>query len=545
MSFLQLVPPIYYNVMQYGAVGNGIADDTASIQACINAAANGSTDGTNVTGSIVIFPLTVGNTYLHTGLTLYNNVGLLGNGATVLKLANNANADCIQGYNALGLIGGSSTGGIYGWSISNLIIDGNKANQTGTSYGLRVYGYGYRLHNVVIRNCFTDTFYSDWNGGASTPGNDSMEASIIGCKFHDSNGIGVNFHGPHDSQFVNCISYKTGSHAFYVGPNAGGVQFTQCHGWGMTTGVNAVTWLIEGQTNLVNCQAEGSDVMQVAMLASNCVWSGGRIFSGGVVSNNTGGLQIGQAAGNSPYPGSVNQSGGVTTAVGVRGYFVDALFNSCEGTNGSVLFANDSGKGYIRGPVILNSSDGNTNSVLTGSINSATHVHLTPAGTVPTPDGTTAKGGRIKYAISASNGVTIGDTIQDITNVNTFGKRYELVNGTILRLYSDNYTTRTVELSNGTISLLQSTTAAVIATSGTITTSGVGVARVAPTGTVTGIILQSGTNAGQMVHVINESAFSVTFAASGTSHVAQGTSTVIPANGRLSFCWDSSTSLWY
>lgn len=93
----------------------------------------------------------------------------------------------------------------------------------------------------------------------------------------------------------------------------------------------------------------------------------------------------------------------------------------------------------------------------------------------------------------------------------------------------------------------QSSSAAAVATSGTITTAGVSVARVSPTGAVTGVILQAGTFPGQEVTVVNEAvaANTVTFAASGTSNVADGTSSVIAGLTARSFVWDSATSLWY
>jgi hypothetical protein len=47
------------------------------------------------------------------------------------------------------------------------------------------------------------------------------------------------------------------------------------------------------------------------------------------------------------------------------------------------------------------------------------------------------------------------------------------------------------------------------------------------------------------VTVINESAFALTFAASGTSHVADGVSDVIPALAARTFTYDGNTSLWY
>jgi hypothetical protein len=103
------------------------------------------------------------------------------------------------------------------------------------------------------------------------------------------------------------------------------------------------------------------------------------------------------------------------------------------------------------------------------------------------------------------------------------------------------------QLTNADFSLTQSATAPVIAGAGTITTAGVGVARVAPSAARTGIILQVGTQPGQIVLVVNQSAAgnSLTFDVSGTSNVADGTSDVIPGLQARLYAWDSITSLWY
>ena len=92
-----------------------------------------------------------------------------------------------------------------------------------------------------------------------------------------------------------------------------------------------------------------------------------------------------------------------------------------------------------------------------------------------------------------------------------------------------------------------SSTAQAVATGGVITTAGVSIARVAPTGAVTGCILQAGTVNGQVVAVVNESASadSVTFAAAATSNVATGTGTSIAGATGQMFVWDSATQLWY
>lgn len=90
---------------------------------------------------------------------------------------------------------------------------------------------------------------------------------------------------------------------------------------------------------------------------------------------------------------------------------------------------------------------------------------------------------------------------------------------------------------------LTSATAVATASSGTIASTGI--SRVNPAGNITGVILAAGTYAGQMVTVINESAFTVTMATAATSKVADGTSSVIAAKTARQHVWDASTSLWY
>jgi parallel beta-helix repeat protein len=67
------------------------------------------------------------------------------------------------------------------------------------------------------------------------------------------------------------------------------------------------------------------------------------------------------------------------------------------------------------------------------------------------------------------------------------------------------------------------------------------------TGNYTGTILTAGAEDGQLLTVVNISTSSgtLTFAAAGTSGVAQGASLTIPVNGKQVLVWDASTSLWY
>lgn len=81
---------------------------------------------------------------------------------------------------------------------------------------------------------------------------------------------------------------------------------------------------------------------------------------------------------------------------------------------------------------------------------------------------------------------------------------------------------------------------------GTITLPAAGfVQRVSATGGAgTGTILTAGTD-GQIVQILNIAGNSITFAASGTSHVALGATCVIPALSVKQFIYDGVSSLWY
>lgn len=88
--------------------------------------------------------------------------------------------------------------------------------------------------------------------------------------------------------------------------------------------------------------------------------------------------------------------------------------------------------------------------------------------------------------------------------------------------------------------------AVALATGGTIDPVAVAAANylASTTGNVTGIILAAGTDA-QVFNIVNTTAFTITFAAVGTSRVADGVSDVIPALSARQFVYDASTSKWY
>ena len=83
-----------------------------------------------------------------------------------------------------------------------------------------------------------------------------------------------------------------------------------------------------------------------------------------------------------------------------------------------------------------------------------------------------------------------------------------------------------------------------VGTGGTIIIQNLRTVRLISPG-ATGAIMAAGYAPGHTVMLINESANSITFAASGTSRVASGVGASVPALGKSILIWDTGTSLWY
>lgn len=137
----------HVNVLEQGVVGDGVTDDTAAINAAIAAAAAYST---------ILFP--GGRTYLVSGtVRLYGNHTYIMRGATI-KQAN--------GTNLTGPLVASN-----GWytdpvsppadapiKIVGGTIDGNKANNTGTTDGLTLRAYWSSVSHMTVRNMTGEGF---------------------------------------------------------------------------------------------------------------------------------------------------------------------------------------------------------------------------------------------------------------------------------------------------------------------------------------------------------------------------------------------------
>ena len=446
----------------YGAVGDGSTDDSTAVTSAATAC-------NNAGGGRIYFPA---GTFIMSGASIYSNCSYVGAGigVTIIKLKAGANADVfkssVDGYSAgvtTNYAAANHTGsatGIHHWRIENLTIDGNNTNQTTGGYGIRQYGYNFKLINVEIRNTFNDCLNSDYNAVIPSVATGAIEAQVVNLKtYHcgidstnvtvqSAGSVGIRWGGPTDSHFSNIVTYQNASHGMMIGPNGGAAQISNLHSWGPRIGNSSVGLIIEGGTTLCsNCEAEGSDTAQIALLAGDIVFTG-RVFQPTAEVQASIGIQVGQAASANTYagvfyqatPGNLAPAAGAGTAASSNGDLITARINNCynagiafnnEQKNDYYITAEQSAGGYTSGtPASTDNYD------IRGS-------GLTCAGTLATC------GGRL---IGSGNSVafTLKNASQtDLLNVNaTASKVLQLVNGTVLQLYSDNYSTKTFALDN-------------------------------------------------------------------------------------------------
>ncbi|WP_446218778.1 glycosyl hydrolase family 28-related protein [Micromonospora sp. IBHARD004] len=256
------------NVRDHGAAGDGSADDTGAIQRALDAVRDG--------GGIVFFPP---GTYLTGRLTLRSRVHLRGSGgdATILKLRPGANAAILESDGFARLTGTGSGEGVTLFSIRDLAFDGNKAQNPDGGYGLRVYGYGYELTEVIVFNCRNDGIVSEWGAiGALPAPSHQMEARLSAVRTHGNDGHGINFHGPHDSMFLNCLTFENGAAGFRLAGDSMGTLMVNCHAWGIKQNVSfdlAATGI-----SCMNCYADLSGGVGVRISRNDCRWVGGMVL---------------------------------------------------------------------------------------------------------------------------------------------------------------------------------------------------------------------------------------------------------------------------
>jgi hypothetical protein len=292
------------------------ATDTANIQAAINAGG--------------VARLQAG-TYVCNLLQIKSNSVLVGHGvgATTIQLATGANTDLITVPNFSTLTGGNTSGGESKFGFRDLTLDGNGANQSGTSWTFRVYGFNYRMASVEIVNGLSGNAYSEWG----TAGGGDMESHWYDFKIRTPQGSGavnLQFNGPHDSVFVQGEIVAGVSGLLQTGLQCygnGGSNFYGVHVWGY----HQYGWIQDVESMAVGCRSEGALAVNLLIRNGQVRWSG-KVY--GTNDTHTGeiGVQIGDA-----------------THTGLAGVSLDVDLYQFGVTSYATSFVSTSGENRVHG----------------------------------------------------------------------------------------------------------------------------------------------------------------------------------------------------
>lgn len=273
----------------YSAKGDGVTDDTASIQNAINYL-------NSIGGGALFIPQGV---YLVTGLTVYSNISIFGAGriSTTIKLKSNSNADLIYGNGSNALWGGGTGGGISGFGLFNITLDGNRAENATSGSCIAIYGEELYFENLWVRNSRDWGIRTEWADADSSFG---MESHYINVRIDSCGKDGWYNNGPHDSVSINLIVIDASLNAdktfngILIGPRMTG-RFIGCHVWNRAASFRHYMALnIQqggGGNEFVACHFEGAWGANVGIFCSkntfddSCryysAWNGVNIYMGG------------------------------------------------------------------------------------------------------------------------------------------------------------------------------------------------------------------------------------------------------------------------
>ncbi len=214
-------------VKDYGARGDGVADDSPAFILALGSGASvvEAVGGNYKTSSVIIIgkgqTLRYGpGSHLTAGIlftdstTDQTGTGQLvceGSGVSTLTLLASSNRDVVSQVNFETLTGANSPYGLFHSRIAGCTLDGNKSGQTKPSYGVRLYGHGLTLNDLIVQNSRASGIYTEWCADSTFAGpQDDLEGFFNDIKSIFNDGDGWTFRGPHDSDFVNLVAYQNG-----------------------------------------------------------------------------------------------------------------------------------------------------------------------------------------------------------------------------------------------------------------------------------------------------------------------------------------------
>lgn len=276
-----------WDVQAYGASGAYATTSVASTDtySFVAAVAGAGTVGGTVyvptpSGSGTPAPIGYGVGYLLGAGGAYSATAILGltNGvtieganheSTIITLADGANRSVFE-----------IPWGVQGIKIKSLHIDGNKANQAGTSHGLRLIGTGvyndgqHKFTDLQIFNTLTDGFFAE---------NQHSNYEATGLAVRSPGRFGFNV-GASDGFFVNCYVNLSGDNGWelLVGFN----HFVQCSTY--ACGKHGIHIGASGtHNNFYNCDIDSSQQHNIYIQASQSSFVSGVSRDPGQLATNT------------------------------------------------------------------------------------------------------------------------------------------------------------------------------------------------------------------------------------------------------------------
>tara|TARA_R100000951_G_C2629423_1_gene177164 strand:- start:11 stop:1528 length:1518 start_codon:yes stop_codon:yes gene_type:complete len=198
------------SVLDYGAVGDGVTDDTAAIQAAINQAAvfvNPDVSGSYGKGSTVIFPKGLYKVTSTIALGSASFLMIEGQGPLTTSILTDIDGDLFQGYSVndisiknIGLINTSTSGSKTGWGIN---VGGEPLVNSVPAFArylrfenLQISGF---LNGIRVSGALASSFRDCRVGGTGTSGGTGILLGDGVITTHIGNGINKEYSLTHNN----------------------------------------------------------------------------------------------------------------------------------------------------------------------------------------------------------------------------------------------------------------------------------------------------------------------------------------------------------